>query len=280
MAKRLLTAAVGIPVLYLVVKKGPVWFCFALVAVCSALAAREACLLLQTGTRRPLKPLAMLGSVAVAVPFIYPSLPFVDPGASFAHAFALMVVLAAVLLGSALTRSQLVEKVEATIGTLFAVVFVGIPLGFLTGLRAMQNEEMGRDLLVLLLMVIWIGDTAAMYVGAVMGRHPLAPRISPKKTVEGAVAGVVAGIGAALLAHIWWFQRLPVAHAVLIGLLLGVAGIGGDLAESVLKRAAGAKDSSSILPGHGGILDRIDSLLFAGPVLYYYYLAFLQRSVP
>ena len=141
----------------------------------------------------------------------------------------------------------------------------------------MDDEEMGRDLLVLLLVIIWIGDTAAMYVGSLRGRNRLAPRISPGKSIEGAVAGVVAGVAAALLAHVWWFQRLPVGHAVIIGLLLGIAGIAGDLAESILKRAAGAKDSSAILPGHGGMLYRVDSLLIAGPALYYYYLALLHH---
>jgi phosphatidate cytidylyltransferase len=154
---------------------------------------------------------------------------------------------------------------------------VGLPLGFLTGLRTMDDEEMGRDLIVLLLVVIWVGDTAAMYAGSLVGRHRLAPRISPKKSIEGAVAGVLGGIGGALLAHVWWFHRLPVLHAVVIGVVLGVVGIAGDLSESILKRAAGAKDSSAILPGHGGILDRIDSLLFAGPALYYYYLLFLRH---
>ncbi len=156
------------------------------------------------------------------------------------------------------------------------MIFVGLPLGFLTGLRGVEDVEMGRDLLVLLLVVIWFGDTAAMYVGSLIGRHRLAPSISPRKSVEGALAAVAGGIGGALLAHVWWFHRLDAVHAVVIGTILAVVGIFGDLAESVIKRAAGAKDSSSILPGHGGMLDRIDSLLFAGPALYYYYLAVLR----
>ena len=267
LAKRLLTAAIGIPILWLAIKKGPVWVCFGLVEACAALAAREACVLLRTGTRRPLAPLAMLGSVAVAIPFLFPRVPFALP---------IVAVLGAVLLASILFRDTIEEQVEASIGTLFAVLFAGLPLGFITGLRADSDEEMGRDLVVLLLAVIWIGDTAAMYVGSVAGRHRLAPRLSPRKSVEGAMAGVLGAIGAAVLAHFWWFQRLPIPHAVALGALLGIMGIGGDLAESALKRAAGAKDSSSILPGHGGLLDRIDSLLFAGPALYYYYQALFR----
>lgn len=265
--KRLLTAAVGIPILYFSIKSGPVWLTFAIVGVCAALAAWEACGLLTTPQRRPLTLFAMAGSVLVSVPFLVPAVPFALP---------LVLVLAVTLLGAAALRRELSEQVEASLATLFVVLFVGLPLGFLTALRATPDQEMGRDLLVLLLVIVWLGDTAAMYVGSLLGRHRLAPRISPRKSVEGAAAGIVAGSLAGLLAHYWWFHRLPIGHALAIGALVGLAGIGGDLAESVLKRAAGAKDSSALLPGHGGFLDRIDSLLFAGPVLYYYYQALLR----
>ena len=267
LGKRLLTAAVGIPVLYVSIKAGPAWLVFAIVAVCAALAAWEACALLARPDRRPLTLLAMTGSILVSVPFLAPGVPFALP---------FVVVLAFTLLGASALRRNLNEQVEASLATMFVVVFVGLPLGFLTALRATPDEEMGRDLLVLLLVAVWLGDTAAMYVGSLVGRHRLAPRISPRKSVEGALAGIAAGSLAGLLAHFWWFHRLPVGHALAIGALVGIAGIGGDLAESVLKRAAGAKDSSALLPGHGGFLDRIDSLLFAGPVLYYYYQALLR----
>lgn len=276
--KRLLTAAVGIPVLFLTIKQGPVWICFVLVSACAALAAREACRLLTTPARRPVTWLAMAGSVIVAFPFLGPggavALPF--SGLELTPALMLICLMGTALLVSALGGQDLPRAVDAAIATTFVIVFVGLPLGYLTGLRAMDDEEMGRDLLVLLLVIVWVGDTAAMYVGRALGRHRLAPRISPGKSVEGAVAGIVAGMGGALAAHAWWFHRLPTKHALIIGLLLGMAGIAGDLGESTLKRAAGAKDSSAILPGHGGMLDRIDSLLFAGPVLYYYYLAWLR----
>ena len=107
----------------------------------------------------------------------------------------------------------------------------------------------------------------------------MAPRLSPNKSWEGAIGGLAAAIGGGLLAHFWFFQRLPLVHAVVLGLLLGSAGIVGDLVESMIKRAAGAKDSSRLLPGHGGIMDRLDSLMFASPVLYYYYLVVLEGSL-
>jgi phosphatidate cytidylyltransferase len=106
----------------------------------------------------------------------------------------------------------------------------------------------------------------------------MAPVVSPKKTWEGAAGGVLGSVAGALVAHAWFFNRLPVGHAVALGVLLCGAGILGDLAESMLKRAAGVKDSSALLPGHGGVLDRVDSLLVAAPVLYYYWGVFLAGA--
>jgi phosphatidate cytidylyltransferase len=117
--------------------------------------------------------------------------------------------------------------------------------------------------------IIWIGDSVAYYVGRALGRHALAPKVSPKKTIEGAAAGfigsVVAGIIGAFLLGEPWLRVAGVSAAT------AIAGQVGDLAESVLKRSAGVKDSSSILPGHGGILDRLDSLFFAAPIFYWFF---------
>jgi phosphatidate cytidylyltransferase len=130
-------------------------------------------------------------------------------------------------------------------------------------------------MLILAMVAVYVGDIFALYGGRAFGRHRLAPVISPKKTWEGAIAGLVGSVAGSLLAPLWFARALPVRHAVALGLLLGTVGIAGDLAESLLKRAAEVKDSGSLLPGHGGILDRIDSLLFAAPVLYSYYVLFL-----
>lgn len=116
-------------------------------------------------------------------------------------------------------------------------------------------------------LITWAGDIAAFYGGRSLGRRPLAPRISPGKTVEGAAAGLAASMLAAALGAPWFWPGRPLAGAT-AGALVGLAGQAGDLAESLLKRSLGAKDSGKIIPGHGGILDRIDSLLFALPALY------------
>ena len=113
------------------------------------------------------------------------------------------------------------------------------------------------------------GETAAYLVGSTAGRHRLAPLVSPKKTVEGAVAQLVVSVLAAVIAHAWFFHALGLARRGGVGLVLGVSGQIGDLVESALKRSVGTKDTGSLIPGHGGMLDRIDGLLFNTPVLFY-----------
>jgi phosphatidate cytidylyltransferase len=129
------------------------------------------------------------------------------------------------------------------------------------------------------MLCVTLSDTGAYYVGSKLGSHKMAPVISPRRAGRGRSGGILGSVIAALVAHAWFFQRLSIAHALVIGVLLCVAGIVGDLAESVLKRAAGVKDSSALLPGHGGVLDRVDSLLVAAPVLYYYWWVFLAGSI-
>ena len=145
-------------------------------------------------------------------------------------------------------------------------LYIGFCLAHLVLLRFLPQ---GNGWLLVLTAVTACGDTGAYYIGSTLGRHKLCPRISPKKTVEGAVGGVVSAVICAVA--VGWYL-LPRTSPWLIfgaGLLLSLVSIAGDLAESVLKRSVGVKDSGTLLGGHGGVLDRIDSLLLAGPVLYY-----------
>ena len=153
----------------------------------------------------------------------------------------------------------------ATISTsLFPAIYIGLPVGALVAVRAFA----GPPVLFLLMLTIMTSDTAQYYTGRAFGRRPLAPAISPKKTVEGAIGGFV--FGTALFAGVgaWWVPAMPPAFRVILGLAVVALGIAGDLFESMLKRSAGVKDSSALIPGHGGVLDRIDALLFAAPVYY------------
>jgi phosphatidate cytidylyltransferase len=147
---------------------------------------------------------------------------------------------------------------------LFPALYLGLPIGAMVALRAIR----GREVLFLLLLTIIVSDTAQYYTGRAFGRTLLAPAISPKKTVEGAVGGFVCGATLLTVAGAWWLPALPAALRALVGAAVVLLGIAGDLFESMLKRSAGVKDSSALIPGHGGVLDRIDALLFAAPIYY------------
>jgi phosphatidate cytidylyltransferase len=147
-----------------------------------------------------------------------------------------------------------------------APVYLGLPLGSLVAVHATG----GREAVLLLVFAIVASDSGQYYAGRLFGRRPLAPRISPKKTREGALGGFIVGPAFLVIAgHYWLPGAAPVSLAG-VGVLLVAAGIFGDLFESMLKRAAGMKDSSTLIPGHGGVLDRIDALLFATPIFYFY----------
>jgi phosphatidate cytidylyltransferase len=149
--------------------------------------------------------------------------------------------------------------------TLLGVAYVG---GLLGAASLLRDDPDGRQLAYLAALTTWAGDTGAYYVGLRLGRRPLAPRISPKKTIEGALGGLAATVLIAALGSSWIWPRLSVTTALWVGAVLAVVGMLGDLSESAVKRAAGVKDSGTIIPGHGGVLDRLDSLIFSSAALY------------
>ncbi|HYG80432.1 MAG TPA: phosphatidate cytidylyltransferase, partial [Pyrinomonadaceae bacterium] len=142
--------------------------------------------------------------------------------------------------------------------------------GHLVAVRMGFEQVRAAHLLSFFFLVIMGSDTGAYYTGRALGRHKLAPAVSPGKTWEGAAGGLVASLLMAVLAHYWFFPELPLKWALALAAAMNVLGVLGDLTESALKRGAGAKDAAQILPGHGGLLDRLDSLLFNAPVLYYF----------
>lgn len=192
---------------------------------------------------------------------------------------AAMTIFVLAVLGLSLIKADELPKAVASGGvTLLGVIYV---FGFLSLLLAWQDPAsdraifyhspfQNRSAIFFVLTVIWAGDTGAFYVGRSLGQHKLAPRISPGKTVEGLLGGLLASLAMAWIFQKYWMKSFPVSGILVLAIILNLAGVLGDLAESAMKRGAGVKDSSSIIPGHGGILDRIDSLLFAIPVMYYY----------
>lgn len=155
--------------------------------------------------------------------------------------------------------------VQTAAATAFATLYPGVPLGML----ASVHKTFGASATLLMIGTVVFSDTAQYYTGRAFGRHPLAPTISPKKTIEGAVGGVILGTAFVAIGGAYLFG-LPPATTIPFGILVVLLGIVGDLFESRLKRAAGLKDSSTLIPGHGGVLDRIDALLFAAPVFWIY----------
>lgn len=266
--RRLATAALLAPLAWLVCKQAPLGAAVGMMLVFIGLAAWECATLFEGRGAKPFRGLAVLGALAIG--WSFSGIPPI-----FDAEAVLAAGLAGVFIVAIARRREPGEMFDAAVSTLFTMLLLGIGLGHAIRLRAIPGEA-GGDLLLLLLVCCFFGDTGAYYVGSAIGRRPLAPRVSPKKSWEGVAGGLAASIGGALLAHGWWYRKLPLTHAVLLGAALAVLGIAGDLAESVAKRAAGVKDSSGILPGHGGILDRIDSLLLAAPFLYYYHRVFLQ----
>ena len=187
------------------------------------------------------------------------------------------IVLALVLLAGFLSamwrsRQSVRERATALMSEMFGIFYLVLFLYPALPVRYDFGDKTGLHWFLLLLAVIWTGDTAALAVGKKFGRTRFAPVLSPKKTNEGAIAGLLGGIAAAALLQHFLFPDLPLRHVLISAVLLGFFGQLGDLAESMLKRAAETKDSSQLIPGHGGVLDRMDSLLFAFPVLYIYML--------
>ncbi len=174
-------------------------------------------------------------------------------------------VAVAMLVWATAGREEFRTSVLQAAWTLLGAVYAGGLLGHGSILR---GSPAGRDLVFFVAFTTWAGDIGAYYVGSRLGRRALAPRISPRKTVEGAIGGIAATVLVAALGSGAFWPRLSLATAVWVGAVLAAAGILGDLAESAIKRAAGVKDSGTIIPGHGGVLDRLDSVIFACPVLY------------
>ncbi|MYE89678.1 phosphatidate cytidylyltransferase [Candidatus Poribacteria bacterium] len=175
-------------------------------------------------------------------------------------------------------RDQVNLAFLSVASTLLGVVYIGWAFGHhLILLRDISG--VGRVLIFFLLVTIWLGDTGAYLFGKWFGRHKLRPTISPRKTIEGTIAGLVFGTFGAV--GVWSFflkDVMSFPHALILGVLLGIVGQLSDLSESVIKRSADVKDSGQLIPGHGGLLDRCDSLIFSAPVLYYYFVRLVSPT--
>ncbi len=166
-------------------------------------------------------------------------------------------------------RKSIEESLPSSAIAVLGTMYIGMLGGSL--IRLHNDFPVGSKLIAFLLIVVWIGDAGAYYVGKNFGKTKLSPVISPKKTIEGGIGGVLTSITAAIVIHFTFFPEFPLVHAIIAGVLLSLSGMVGDLAESMWKRSADVKDSGTLIPGHGGFFDRFDSILFTAPILYVYW---------
>jgi len=184
--------------------------------------------------------------------------------------FVILLLLIATLVAATLRGAPYDKMIASSGATILGVLYVVLLGSHLVAVRTGFSHPLSADLLSFFFLILMGSDIGAYYVGRAFGKHKLAPTISPGKTWEGLAGGVGAALMLAAVAHYWFFRELPLKFALPLAAVMVLLGILGDLTESALKRGAGAKDAAKILPGHGGILDRLDSLLFNAPLLYYF----------
>jgi phosphatidate cytidylyltransferase len=258
--KRVISGLLFLPIFYLVAwKLQPVFFT-ALVLIAAVVGLAE---FYRMARARGIRPNAALGSALGALVVLDAHYPLFS-GAGAAHLAAGVLFFMTVRLFSPRPVEGALEDVAATV---FGVLYVALLFSFQVSIRIGLD---GKQWLVFLYFVIWASDIGAYAVGLPFGRHRLYEKVSPKKSVEGLIGALLASAGMALLCRAWFLPSLGITEAVVLALVLAAVGTIGDLAESLFKRSAGIKDSGGVIPGHGGVLDRMDSMLFAAPVLFYY----------
>jgi phosphatidate cytidylyltransferase len=266
---RVLTALVFLPILVISIVVPQLSLLFVLLGAAAMIVALfEFWLLARKQQIRADAAAGLLGAASLFTVFY-----FTEPGR---QPDLLMIQLILILLTigsltSGMLRGAPFDRMITSVGvTVLGVMYVVFLGGHLIALRVGFAPQLSKHLLSFFFLVIMGADAAAYYGGRAFGKHKLAPGISPGKTWEGAVAGMLGSLLLATATHYWFFPELPTKLALPLAAVMNVTSVIGDLTESALKRSAGAKDTARILPGHGGVLDRLDSLLFNAPVLYYF----------
>lgn len=269
---RILTAAIGIPIAIYVINYGG-WLFAAAVIVLALIAWHEFFKMMQAKDIKVHYGIGLMG--------ILLALGCAWLGNAQELVMVILLIVLAALANSVVSHVKF-SMTDAAF-TLLGTLYVGLPFAHLMLLRFSNQYEyiqtalgalaVGAAYLWLAFIGTWASDTLAYFVGSMMGRRKLCPAISPGKTYEGAIGGLIGSIVGVMI--MGWVSGLPLLHTLILGLLVGIAAPVGDLAESALKRFAGVKDSGNILPGHGGVLDRFDAIMFTVPVVYYYIKAFV-----
>ncbi|MCZ6799371.1 MAG: phosphatidate cytidylyltransferase [Nitrospirae bacterium] len=258
--RRFYSALVFIPLLYLGIRYSPPWLFSLLISTVALFALWEFLALyfadtssVSTKVLSCLLATLLLGAMHKGLPEIW--------------LVALLGIVAIIVSGFFISPANTKQRLPGWAAYIFGVLYVGLLLGHYALLR---NLEHGVALVFFVIIVTWLSDTGGFFVGKTLGKHPLAPTLSPKKTVEGLLGGVLFSVIGATISQFTFVPFFSVGQCIMLGVGLALLGALGDLAESAIKRSVSVKDSGTIIPGHGGVLDRVDSLLFTGPAMYYY----------
>lgn len=269
LAVRIATAAVGAPLIIALLYKGAPWGFFLLALAATLIGAWELFNMTHPGDR-------LSQSMGVGMTAVTSVASYVSDG-DIRVLFTMIVIVP--LAGPLLTLVRLGDMKSLALRACamgFGPLYLGVPLTLL----AVMRRDLGGDgpaYVILTIMFAWFSDTGGYFAGRFLGRHKLYEAVSPKKTVEGSIGGLAGSVFGAVLAHFWFLPSLSLEHGVILGLVAGALGQAGDLGESALKRSTGVKDSGAIVPGHGGILDRVDALLVTSAVTFLYTLWFIPR---
>jgi phosphatidate cytidylyltransferase len=256
---RLATAVVGIPILLFFMFWAPEWAFQVVVLSAIARAAHELMKMTMDEAREAY-------AFGVTTTVVFATTLVLTSSALWLSLAIVLVVVGGVLVP--LARPEPLDRAGLRLAWLIAgPLYVATLMG---SIGRIHDRPHGGAWVLLAMWFAWASDTGAYFAGRFFGRHKLAPRISPAKTVEGAVGGLLGSLTGSLAAHFWFLPTLPLVHALALGVVANVLGQAGDLVESLVKRSTGVKDSGSILPGHGGMLDRVDALMFTATACWVY----------
>ena len=259
--KRLISGLLFLPIFYLVAWVLPPEYFTALVLSGVVVGQYEFYRMARARGYRPLSLLGIALGMLVLLDFYHPLHP--GAGVFFSVAASILIILIVRLF----SPRPVEGAIEDVASTFLGVFYVAMLFAFQVVIRTGTD---GKQWLVFLYFIIWASDIGAYSIGIPFGRHRLYEKVSPKKSWEGLFGALAASAGMALICRVWFMPPVGKSEAVVLALALAMIGTIGDLVESLFKRAAGVKDSGGLIPGHGGVLDRMDSMLFAAPVLYYY----------
>ncbi|QEM69084.1 phosphatidate cytidylyltransferase [Geobacter sp. FeAm09] len=262
--KRLISALILLPVLILTILKGGPLLFACLLAIFVFIGIHEFYRMALPDRTVEVWPAAVCGTLLIFVPFFGNDRHLLAGVAFLFLAFALLFLF------------RIREVADAAREIAHAMLaFLYIPF-LLMHLVMLRQTPYGIQWLLVIMLIVMTNDSAAYYTGGAFGKHRLYPLVSPKKSIEGALGGLAGSIGGTLIAKFSFFPQLSFRDALATALFIGALGQAGDLFESLLKRSFGVKDSGTIIPGHGGVLDRLDSIIFAAPALYYYVIYFFK----